>query len=135
MKMTFAATAEHCSGQSVSHPCTTGIFADPTDHFQRTVEAESLADAEEVARKALADSCDITCSCQRRESAGSNSWWASVAIHLWPQDEAARDAFLAAGGDIHYDPHGLIPAHLKRDDSCPECARSFGPHYQGECKH
>lgn len=79
---TYHIWAEHTSGQSVGHPCTTGVFSDPTDQFSEVVEAESEAAAEEMGRKLLAKIVEESepCSCQRHWQAGSNSWWGGVAI-------------------------------------------------------
>lgn len=114
--MNFTATAEHTSGASVGHPCTRGVYSDPTDMWQEEIEADGLSEANEKAHAALSKIVEEydPCNCQRKEQPGSNRWWASVSISLWPTDEAAMAAWRDDGGDDGYDPYSLIPAELKR---------------------
>ncbi len=113
--MKFVATAEHTGGQSDGHPCAKGVFGDPTDSFERDVEAESVREAEELAHELLREAVAQArvCDCKRRLQAGSEAWWCSVAISLWPQNQAAFDALVADGRDLDYDPYGLVPAELR----------------------
>lgn len=86
--MKYIVTAEHCCGASVSHPCSRGVFTDPTEDFEMEVEAK---DEDEAVRHghdslwALAEG-SAACDCRRRLRAGSNAWWNSVAIHATPKD-------------------------------------------------
>lgn len=80
--MFYKITAEHCSGGSVGHPCTKGIYSDPTDDFEVRVETDTQEDAEVLGAERLRDRVDTwgACDCQRKRLPGSNAWWASVAI-------------------------------------------------------
>lgn len=82
MKRTYYCTAEHTSGASVDHPCTTGIYSDPTDVFDEQVEAENQEAAHEEAMRRLEEIVDgrDPCRCQRKLEPGSNSWWDSICI-------------------------------------------------------
>ena len=110
----FIATAEHVGGKSVGHPCKLGIFCDPTDSWQQDIEATTLGKAEGLAQTALAVLVEEAemCRCRQERHAGSNSWWSSVCISLWPQDSEAMTAWLADGGQPECDPYGLIPVEL-----------------------
>jgi len=112
----FIATAEHTSGQSVGHPCRTGVYADPTDGWQAAITAATYDEALDDAQAALQDRvADYEpCTCQQHREPGSWAWWGSVALHLWPQDAAAMVAYRTEHGDepIH-DPYSLITADLK----------------------
>lgn len=112
--MKFTATAEHCSGGSVGHPCRTGIYSDPTDSWQEDIDAPTIKAAEEIANDRLWATVNEyePCACQRRLSPGRNSWWSSVSISLWPKDAEAMAAWLAEGGDPNNDPCDLIPDEL-----------------------
>lgn len=113
--MKFAATAEHTSGQSVSHPCRTGAYDDPTESWQPEIEADSLAGAQMAAQRDLAARVAgwNQCVCGRSKYVGNNDWWNSVAISLWPQDADALAAWLSDGGDVSDDCYGLIPDDVK----------------------
>ena len=113
--MKFTATAEHCSGGSVGHPCRTGVYSDPTDSWQDDVEGDTIDAAQDAAHnrlRSIVDECE-SCDCERKLSPGWDSWWNSVAISLWPQDAEAMAAWLAEGGDPSNDPYGIIPEKLK----------------------
>lgn len=116
--MKFEATAEHTAGASISHPCSKGSWNDPVDHWQPDIDAPSLDAARKLAHNDLADIVDTfpKCDCRRKEQPGSNRWWNSVIISLWPKDAAAYAEWIADGGDPAYDPYKLIPASLKPSD-------------------
>lgn len=86
-KTRWIVTAEHTQGKSVDHPCTSGIYSDPTDSLDLAVEAGDWAEAEQAGREELerliaeANPCD----CRRREEPGGESWWSSVVIHAKPE--------------------------------------------------
>ncbi len=82
MPRTYYIWAEHSGGQSVSHPCTAGVYSDPTDQWSATVVAENEQQAQEEGRKLLAATLDRwePCSCRRHLQPGSDSWWGSVSI-------------------------------------------------------
>ena len=113
--MRFTATAEHCGGGSVGHPCRKGVFSDPTDSWQEDVTAASLKEAEQAAHSALARIVEDSerCDCERQRQAGSNDWWNSVTIQLWPQDAESLTAYVAEYGELGDDPYGLVPDSLK----------------------
>jgi len=79
---TYHVWAEHVAGQSVGHPCKTGVYSDPTDFWSTQVEAESEDDAVEEGRKQLAAHVAEyeTCDCRRHAKPGSDAWWGSVSI-------------------------------------------------------
>jgi hypothetical protein len=113
--MKFIATAEHTQGKSVAHHCRRGVYSDPTDGFQVEITADSIHDAMQLAHDDLREIVDDCrdCWCERRLSPGSDSWWESIAIALWPQDAAAFAAWRADHDeDQIYDPYGLIPEAL-----------------------
>ena len=118
-QLRFIATAEHTAGASVAHPCRSGAYSDPCDDFQQALTADTLEaaeqEAEQLLERAVRDSEPCTCALQLQP--GSDRWWRSVAIHLWPQNEAALAAWIEQGGDPAYDPYGLIPAEWKADDA------------------
>lgn len=95
----FIATAEHCNGAWVKN--------DPTDQWQIEVEGETLEACNRLAQSDLENEVAL------HEEAGSHRWWNSVAISLWPIDEAAARLIAADGGDLSNDPYQLIPAELK----------------------
>ncbi len=77
--------AEHCKGKSISHPCSHGIFSDPTELIDgERVASDSEEKAEEFASDKLREMITETgtCHCQRRLEAGSDSWWDSVCIGI-----------------------------------------------------
>lgn len=112
--MKFAATAEHSGGGSVSHPCRTGVYHDPTDMWQVEIEAESEKEATSAALRMLRAEVEEyqPCTCRLAHQPGSESWWNSVSIALWPRDAAAMASWIESGGDPSYDPYGLIPGDL-----------------------
>lgn len=113
--MKFKATAEHSGGASVGHPCKTGVFSDPTDSWEETIEADDIDDARDKAQTALESIVEEAeeCHCQRKRQAGGERWWNSVSISLWPQDAEAMTAWSADRGDeTLHDPYGLIPVEL-----------------------
>ena len=82
----FNITAEHTSGESVGHHCTTGVYSDPTDSFDEYIEAKNEEQAIKQAWKLLMDAVDSQgeCNCKRREVAfaGSDSWCNSVSFNI-----------------------------------------------------
>jgi len=112
--MRFIATAEHTQGQSVGHPCSSGSYDDPTDGFQAGIDCESLDAARAAAQAALEGRVESWPACECGRRAGSDPWWESVAIQLWPQDDGALAAWVADGGDPERAPYGLIPNSLDK---------------------
>lgn len=82
----FRITAEHCNGESVDHPCTKGIYSDPTECFERVVEAETEQAAIDAGQDLLAELVDGAepCDCRRKCQPGSDRWWNSVALSSAP---------------------------------------------------
>jgi len=75
-------TAEHCGGASVGHPCTTGVYSDPTDSFSEVVAAateEEAIDKGQAMLAALVDGWE-PCACKRHEKPGWDRWWNSVTM-------------------------------------------------------
>ena len=79
---TYHLWAEHTAGQSIGHPCSTGVWDDPTERLDCTIDAESEADAETIGMQELeAIVAKYTpCDCRRKLSAGNDRWWSSVRI-------------------------------------------------------
>ena len=79
---TYTVTAEHTQGKSVSHPCSRGIYDDPSDGFEFECEAETPEQAEELAYAELSRLVEDSqpCHCKRHLQAGSESWWNSVTV-------------------------------------------------------
>lgn len=79
---TYHVWAEHSSGQSVSHPCETGVYSDPTDYWSAQVDADNEQAAAAEGQKLLAATLDgwEPCSCRRHLQPGSDAWWGSVSI-------------------------------------------------------
>lgn len=113
--MKFIVTAEHTAGRSVDHPCTRGVYSDPTNHFQITVEVNDLLDA--ISRGHTELETIVTdsnpCDCHRKRRPGGREWWDSVIVQCWPQDREALLAWELEGGDVNHDPLNLIPQSLK----------------------
>ena len=82
--MKWTATAEHCGGGSVGHPCRRGVYSDPTDGWEEEVEGKTIKDGERAAFTALKLEVDAAepCDCERKLSPGCESWWNSVSITL-----------------------------------------------------
>lgn len=114
--MKFIARCEHGGGASVGHPCTDGVYDDPSEFWEVDVDADDIDEAEELAHAQLCEAVDVMepCRCHRRLQPGSDRWWESVCITLWPQDEAALRAWVEAGDDPRLDPYGLLPPELQR---------------------
>ena len=113
--MKFIATAEHCGGGSVGHPCTFGAYGDPTDYFQEEVTGDTVdlaLDAAHAELEAIVAKCE-PCKCQRKLEPGWDSWWNSISIALWPQDAESFAAWRGDDDDEIDDPYGLIPDDLK----------------------
>lgn len=81
-KTTYHLWAEHTGGASISHPCTAGVWSDPTDSWSPTVEAETEDEARQIGERMLRELCDEyePCKCHRRLSPGWDSWWNSVCV-------------------------------------------------------
>lgn len=79
---TYQLTAEHTSGQSVSHPCRSGVYDDPVNTFDEIVEAESAEEAERIGltRLMVAAQEASPCDCARQLQPGSDSWANSVIV-------------------------------------------------------
>lgn len=86
--MKFIATAEHTAGTSVGHPCSKGIYSDPTDHWEEDIEARDEEDAQHKAFKSLQKlvSDYPACDCRRKLEPGSNRWWNSVIVTVTPTE-------------------------------------------------
>ena len=80
--MRYQLTAEHSSGKSVGHPCTTGVYDDATERLDGTVEAETKHEAEQLGMDTLEQIVDESepCDCSRRLSPGGETWWESVCV-------------------------------------------------------
>lgn len=78
----FTVTAEHGNGKSVGHPCRHGVYSDPTDSFEMSVEASDENDAISIATRELEKRVKSwpACDCRRQCQPGSNDWWDSVSI-------------------------------------------------------
>lgn len=77
--------AEHCNGMGASHSCSGGLFFDPTDMWEVTVDAIDEDHARDLAKLALEQEViDFEpCSCPKAfgtRQVGSPAWWDSVAI-------------------------------------------------------
>ena len=82
---TFVINAEHTSGQSVGHPCTKGVYSDPSDSLCGcTVEAASEEQAERLAWEKLRELVEAAkpCDCHRKLEPGFNRWWDSVTVSV-----------------------------------------------------
>lgn len=113
--MKWIATAEHCNGKSVSHPCTKGVYPDPTDDFQTTIEGMRREAAQDEAQARLLEIVRHVkpCDCSRQLEPGSDAWWNSVQEHVWPQDVEAYAEWIRADGVPFNDPYGLLPDDLR----------------------
>jgi hypothetical protein len=82
MMTTYYCTAEHTSGGSVGHPCTHGVYSDPTEQFSETIEADNQEAAEKIAYQRLEAIVEETepCNCRRQLKPGNASWWNSVCV-------------------------------------------------------
>ena len=80
--MRYEITAEHTQGRSVSHPCTNGVYDDPTDEFSVVVDAESEDEAVGVGWDALDKIVRASqpCDCKRHLQAGGEQWTESVCL-------------------------------------------------------
>lgn len=78
----YILTAEHSSGRSVAHPCSTGVYDDATDKLDETVEAETAEEAKSIGMKLLERIIDESepCDCSRRLASGDEGWWNSVCV-------------------------------------------------------
>jgi len=78
----YKLTAEHTQGKSLSHPCQDGVYDDPADRLDDTVEAESEDDAVQYGYGLLEEDVleEKRCQCDLWDSAGSGSWWDSVHV-------------------------------------------------------
>lgn len=116
--MKFIALAEHTAGASVDHPCIRGLYSDPCDQFREKITASSIEEAEGVARDALRELVQESapCACKRNLAPGSDRWWGSVVITLWPQDQESLEAQSQDGVEFMDDPYGVIPESLKISD-------------------
>lgn len=83
---TYRITAEHASGGSVDHPCTRGVYNDPANVLDETVEAESEDEAVLKGEEVLCGRVDEAepCDCRHHLSPGSNRWWESVIVTAEP---------------------------------------------------
>ena len=120
--MRFIATAEHSGGQSTARTCSRGAIDDPANTFQREVSAATFAECENAAQNLLVEAVDREserpeCRCNHCLASagglGSNAWWNSVSISLWPQDREAAEAMRAADLYPERDPYGLIPEEAR----------------------
>lgn len=86
--MKFRATAEHCGGKSVGHPCRMGVWDDPTESFDIEIEAATEEDAETMALFAMEKRVTDwgACQCHKHRTLGNDAWWNSVVVHVVPVD-------------------------------------------------
>lgn len=103
--MMYSIICEHVGGQSISHPCTTGLVEDPTVAVPDMIEAET-AEAAETAASAILErlvSEAGPCACNRSKAfaarLGSEAWYNSVSIR-------ATAAVLAVATIDNSDPDG-----------------------------
>lgn len=90
--------AEHTAGASVGHPCTAGVYSDPTDQWSEEIEAENEDSAREIAHAKLAETLKDAepCGCEFHHCPGSDRWWNSVHITVsrkpYPNYQSDEDA-------------------------------------------
>lgn len=93
---TYHIWAEHTGGQSLSHPCRKGVYDDPAERLDMTVEAESEEAAElhgmAELRRIVADY--QPCDCERGNRLIGDAWWDSVVV------TASRDQYPSYVGDF-----------------------------------
>lgn len=121
--MRYRITAEHTLGQSVSHPCRTGVYDDPVDLLDATIEAVDTEAAVREGTRQLFELCAERQPCACGRAPGSARWWDSATVSAIPlayERDGQYYLDLPSGVTVEVDSCGIDPDHYS-----PEVVAEF----------